>query len=122
MKIIGWSKRCVALAARTVSGLFRDPGTGAVVSLPSNLTLFAEGDVEPVPLAASAWLFGTGLLAMIGIAKRKKAHRLSCLTQGVQTTDSRNGAGGAGTFIPKPKYASSQTIQLYLKMPTCRDF
>ena len=31
-----------------------------------------EGDVASVPLPATAWLFGSGLVALFGIAKRKK--------------------------------------------------
>ena len=30
-----------------------------------------SGDVEPVPLLAAVWLFGSGLLGLIGVARRK---------------------------------------------------
>jgi hypothetical protein len=32
-----------------------------------------DGDVGAVPLPATAWLFGSGLLGLVGIARRKKA-------------------------------------------------
>jgi hypothetical protein len=31
------------------------------------------GNVSPVPVPAAVWLFGSGLLGLIGIARRKKA-------------------------------------------------
>ncbi len=31
-----------------------------------------EGDVSPVPVPASVWLFSSGLMCMIGVAKRKR--------------------------------------------------
>lgn len=31
-----------------------------------------SGDVSPVPVPAAVWLFGSGLIGLIGIAKRKK--------------------------------------------------
>ena len=30
-------------------------------------------EVTPVPVPAAVWLFGSGLLGLIGVAKRKKA-------------------------------------------------
>ncbi|MCK4951510.1 MAG: VPLPA-CTERM sorting domain-containing protein [Gammaproteobacteria bacterium] len=35
-------------------------------------SLFLEGSVNPVPVPAAVWLFGSGLIGLIGIAKRKK--------------------------------------------------
>jgi hypothetical protein len=35
--------------------------------------LHMVGAVEPVPLPAAAWLFGSGLLGLLGIARRKKS-------------------------------------------------
>ena len=32
-----------------------------------------EGDIASVPLPATAWLFGSGLVGLVGIARRKKA-------------------------------------------------
>jgi len=33
-----------------------------------------SGDVSAVPIPASAWLFGSGLLSLIGVARRKKCN------------------------------------------------
>jgi hypothetical protein len=42
-----------------------------------NIALFIravrDGDVSSVPVPAAVWLFGSGLLGLIGIARRKKA-------------------------------------------------
>lgn len=61
------------------------------VSLPTTLSfsvpmtqgdivaMFAEGEIDvvsPVPIPAAAWLFGSGLLGLAGIARRKK--QLNC--------------------------------------------
>jgi hypothetical protein len=32
-----------------------------------------SGDVSAVPVPATAWLFGSGLIGLVGIARRKKA-------------------------------------------------
>ena len=32
-----------------------------------------SGDVSPVPVPAAVWLFGSGLLGLVGVARRKKA-------------------------------------------------
>lgn len=32
-----------------------------------------SGDVSPIPVPAAVWLFGSGLLGLIGVARRKKA-------------------------------------------------
>ena len=32
-----------------------------------------QGDVSPVPLPATIWLFGSGILGLIGVARRKKS-------------------------------------------------
>ena len=34
--------------------------------------LFMLADINPVPLPAAVWLFGSGLLGLVGIARRKK--------------------------------------------------
>ncbi len=50
------------------SGGFTIPeGGGTPTLLP-----FAHVDVAAVPVPAAAWLFGSGLLGLIGIARRKK--------------------------------------------------
>lgn len=38
-----------------------------------NVTIFADVEVSEVPVPAAAWLFGSALLGLTGIAKRKKA-------------------------------------------------
>ena len=35
--------------------------------------LYMTGVVEPVPIPAAAWLFGSGLLGLVGLARRKKS-------------------------------------------------
>lgn len=61
------------------------PGAGGTLSLffdvvsGTNYSFGAEGlvgvytDVSAVPVPAAAWLFGSGLLGLIGVARRKKA-------------------------------------------------
>ncbi len=39
----------------------------------SQQSTFADWNVQPVPLPAAVWLFGSGLLGLIGFSKRKKA-------------------------------------------------
>jgi len=39
------------------------------------VTIFAEGEIDvvsPIPIPAAAWLFGSGLLGLIGVAARRK--------------------------------------------------
>jgi hypothetical protein len=36
-------------------------------------TWMANFDIAPVPIPAAVWLFGSGLLGLVGIARRKKA-------------------------------------------------
>lgn len=38
----------------------------------SSSALFLEGTVSPVPVPAAAWLFGSALLSMVGMARRRK--------------------------------------------------
>ncbi len=33
-----------------------------------------SGDVSTVPVPAAVWLFGSGLLGLIGVARRKRAN------------------------------------------------
>ena len=52
------------------SGFFlshSDPASNTTIYLSSTLT------VTPIPVPAALWLFGSGLLGLIGIARRKKA-------------------------------------------------
>jgi len=34
--------------------------------------IVVEVSLAPIPIPAAAWLFGSGLLGMVGIARRKK--------------------------------------------------
>ena len=38
---------------------------------PTNYVLHLEGTVQPVPVPAAVWLFGSGLLGLVGAARRK---------------------------------------------------
>jgi hypothetical protein len=50
---------------------------GSIVGSGKGGSLFAwavyDGDVAAVPLPAAVWLFCSGLLGLVGIARRKKA-------------------------------------------------
>jgi hypothetical protein len=73
----------VALGSETVLyGLTGNGGTGQVQSyiLGTNLTLTANGTLQvggttppPVPLPAAVWLFGSGLLGLVGVGRRRSA-------------------------------------------------
>lgn len=39
----------------------------------SNYTLHVTQDVAPVPVPAAVWLFGAGLLSLVGVARRKQS-------------------------------------------------
>lgn len=38
-----------------------------------NVTIFADVETSPIPVPAAAWLFGSALLGLTGIARKKKA-------------------------------------------------
>ena len=44
-----------------------------IASASSDFDYFIEADISSVPVPAATWLFGSGLLGMIGIARHKKA-------------------------------------------------
>jgi hypothetical protein len=50
-------------------------GTGSQFAVDKTFDLFAwavrDGDVAAVPVPAAAWLFGSGLLGLVGVARRK---------------------------------------------------
>ena len=61
----------------TLFGMTGNGGTGVVQSydLTDNLTLTTDGTLQiaPVPIPAAVWLFGSGLLGLIGVGRRRSA-------------------------------------------------
>ena len=43
------------------------------LSAGDTVTFNTRFDVTPVPVPAAVWLFGSGLLGLVGVARRKKA-------------------------------------------------
>ena len=62
-------------AADTLAGRTGTPGTAMLVGpFPGQTPSFAGTMVPvPVPVPAAVWLFGSGLLGLVGVARRKKA-------------------------------------------------
>ncbi len=63
---------------RYINFMFTDGMTYNSVKLLSNGFAFesdnhAYGNISPVPAPAAVWLFGTGLIGLVGFAKRRKA-------------------------------------------------
>ena len=54
-------------------GYFITDSTIADAGDPADRLVYAAWTVTPVPIPAGAWLFASGLLGLIGIARRKKA-------------------------------------------------
>ena len=52
---------------------FLCPTTDGGCTPPDNDYLVWKGEVNPVPVPAAVWLFGSGLIGLVGIARRKKA-------------------------------------------------
>lgn len=52
---------------------FQDIGLG--VSIDMSVWAVRSGDVSAVPVPAAVWLFGSGLIGLIGVARRKKVKR-----------------------------------------------
>jgi hypothetical protein len=66
----------IALGSATgLYGLTGNGGTGQLQSyvLSSELTLSANGTLSTVPLPAAVWLFGSGLLGLVGVGRRRAA-------------------------------------------------
>jgi hypothetical protein len=56
-----------------VTQVLETPSSPSSVFVYSTLKFVGVSTVNPVPIPASVWLFGSGLLGLIGIARRKKA-------------------------------------------------
>ena len=52
----------------TLSGLYSDPWTDGI-----QYSFTINAVASPVPVPAAVWLFGSGLIGLIGVARRKKS-------------------------------------------------
>lgn len=59
---------CLLAAQHTTSGDWHTPGNKSL----SHITFYNSG-VVPVP--AAVWLFGSGLLGLVGVARRRRVHK-----------------------------------------------
>lgn len=59
--------------AKTFSFVSGNPGDAAKQLNEFYAWAVHDGDISPVPIPASIWLFVTGLLGLIGVTRRKKA-------------------------------------------------
>jgi hypothetical protein len=65
----------LSTANPSVSAVFADPSLTQVIQIVNTDAALLNYDfiTTPVPVPAAAWLFGSGLLGLIGFARRKKA-------------------------------------------------
>ena len=65
----------ISTASPSVSAVFVDPSLAQVIQIVNTDAALLNYDfiTTPVPVPAAAWLFGSGLLGLIGFARRKKA-------------------------------------------------
>jgi len=65
----------LSTASPSVSAVFVDPSLAQVIQIVNTDAALLNYDfyTTPVPVPAAAWLFGSGLLGLIGFARRKKA-------------------------------------------------
>jgi len=65
----------ISTASPSVSAVFADPSLTQVIQIVNTDAALLNYDfiTTPVPVPAAAWLFGSGLLGLIGFARRKKA-------------------------------------------------
>lgn len=70
-----WSATEYAADTNYAWGLGMDDGGQGKIDKSSSLYAWAvqSGDVSAVPVPAAVWLFGSGLIGLAGLAKRKKA-------------------------------------------------
>jgi len=61
---------CSDSSTYTIDGSFHVNGAGFTTVA---YTVHLEGHVSNIPVPAAVWLFGSGLMGLIGIARRKKA-------------------------------------------------
>jgi hypothetical protein len=65
----------LSTASPSVSAVFVDPSLAQVIQIVNTDAALLNYDfyTTPVPVPAAAWLFGSGLLGLIGVARRKAA-------------------------------------------------
>ena len=65
----------ISFANPSVSAVFADPSITQVIQIVNTDAALLNYDfiTTPVPVPAAAWLFGSGLLGLIGVARRKKS-------------------------------------------------
>ena len=68
--IVCSTSSCSDSSTYTLDGAFHVNGLGSTTL---SYTLHLEGTVSNIPLPPAVWLFGSGLLGLIGISRRKKA-------------------------------------------------
>jgi hypothetical protein len=68
----------LSTANPNVSAFFVDPSLAQVIQIVNtdaallNYNFFPTATAQVIPVPAAVWLFGSGLLGLIGIARRKK--------------------------------------------------
>jgi len=74
-----WAQSGNSLTGYEAHGAIQFDGWVSSISWTNNVPEFWHGftvgvtEVQPVPVPAAVWLFGSGLIGLIGIARRKKA-------------------------------------------------
>ena len=65
----------ISFANPSVSAVFADPSVTQVIQIVNTdaALLNYEFITTPVPVPAAVWLFGSGLLGLIGVARKKAA-------------------------------------------------
>ncbi len=81
IQMVGRAGSGTAANAETINGIFGDltVGTSSYFSGGTSAyeatfgTVVATESIGAVPVPAAVWLFGSGLLGLVGVARRKKA-------------------------------------------------